>query len=481
MVTFENITPVTSSIIMVVGVGGGGGNAVNHMYRQGIADVSFMVCNTDRQALDRSPIPTKIRLGEKITEGLGAGNTPERGRQAAMESIEEIKEAFKVNQTKMVFVTAGMGGGTGTGAAPVIAQVAKEMGILTVAIVTIPFKVEGPKRISQAIAGIEEISQCVDSLLVVNNANIREIYGDLPLPEAFSKADDILATAAKGIAEIITNEFIINVDFADVRTVMKDSGIALMASAKGKSTEHAMEIAKQAINSPLLYHNRISGAKNILLNIAWGEKAITIDDTYAIQQFVQEQASGHDAADIIWGAGYDSTLGEDIRITIVATGFDVHSIPAMREYYEVVGKNPAGGFAQQPAARQVINFDDESATLSPVKKEVEQDPDDFSIVDKQQPRAEPVQRYQQRHVTATPVVETIEQTEEKTEQPVSVNLPQEPKTIFNMSEEEREDVPAWMRRGIQLDNTVNTSRVRESLHSDTPAKPAVETIDLFSE
>lgn len=338
MVEFVDIAPVSSSIIMVVGVGGGGSNAVNHMFKLGIADVSFMVCNTDRQALGRSPIPTQVRLGETLTEGLGAGNRPERGRAAAEESIEEIKEIFREKHIRMVFVTAGMGGGTGTGAAPVIAKAAKEMGILTVAIVTIPFKTEGPRRIMQALEGIEEIRHNVDSLLVVNNENINEIYGDLTLSEAFGKADDILASAAKSIADIITQENHINVDFADVQTVMRDSGIALMGSACGSGENRALEVAEAAMNSPLLNHRDIAGAKNVLLTITSGNKEVKMTETRAITQFVQDRTGLGLGTDLIWGAGIDKSLGDDIRITIVATGFGVDSIPMIRDRYaEVVG------------------------------------------------------------------------------------------------------------------------------------------------
>lgn len=311
---------ITPSIIMVTGVGGGGSNAVNHMYDLGIADVSFMVCNTDRQALYRSPVPIKVRLGEKLTEGLGAGNNPERGREAALESLDEIVEVFKREGTKMVFITAGMGGGTGTGAAPVIAKAAKEMDILTVAIVTLPFRTEGPKRMKHAREGIEELRQYVDSLLLINNENIQEIYGKLTLSEAFGKADDILATAAKSIAEVITRESTVNVDFADVKTVMKDSGIALMGSGRASGENRAMEVANAALSSPLLNHNDITGARNILINITSGEDEITLEETYQITEYIQNCAGN--AADIIWGAGTDETLGSDIEVTIIATGFE---------------------------------------------------------------------------------------------------------------------------------------------------------------
>ena len=391
MVEFEDIEPVSPSIIMVVGVGGGGGNAVNHMAKLGIADVSFMVCNTDQQALNRSPLKNKIPLGQTLTEGLGAGNKPERGRAAAEGSIEEIKAVFRENNTKMVFVTAGMGGGTGTGAAPVIAKAAKEMGILTVAIVTIPFKTEGKRRIMQALEGIEEIRHNVDSLLVINNENIHEIYGDLTLSEAFGKADDILATAAKSIADIITQDYRINVDFADVQTVMKDSGIALMGSARGSGENRALEVAEAAVSSPLLNHRDISGAKNVLLNITSGSKEVTLTETYQITEFVQQRTHNNNQTDLIWGAGTDETLGDDIRITVIATGFDIDSIPAVRDRYaEVVGKTPSGernqtagnaAAGQTAPRRETISLVDLDNNAAKKKPKVETDgADDFAVV-----------------------------------------------------------------------------------------------------
>ena len=316
IIDFE-IPKLSPSIIMVTGVGGGGSNAVNHMFELEIADVSFMVCNTDPQALRNSPVPVKVRLGQN---GLGAGNNPEKGRQAALESLDEIIEIYKREGTKMVFITAGMGGGTGTGAAPVIARAAKELGILTVAIVTLPFKTEGPKRMRQAQQGIEELRGCVDSLLLINNETIQEIFGKLTLTEAFGKADDILATAARGIAEVITRENTVNVDFADVQTVMSDSGVALMGSGRASGEDRAMKVANMALESPLLNHNDIAGAKNILINITSGDEEITLEETYMITEYIQERAGNN--ADIIWGAGKDDALGQDLEVTIIATGFD---------------------------------------------------------------------------------------------------------------------------------------------------------------
>jgi cell division protein FtsZ len=315
-----------SSIIKVLGVGGGGSNAVNHMFRQGIKDVDFIVCNTDAQALANSPVPVKIQLGASLTEGRGAGNKPEVGRQAAIESLDNLSEMFSVN-TRMLFITAGMGGGTGTGAAPVIARAAKETGILTVGIVTIPFKNEGPRRINQALEGIGELEKHVDSLLVINNEKIRQIYGDLRLSEAFSKADDVLAVAAKGIAEIITVHGFINVDFADVQTVMTNSGVAILGTGMALGEGRAIEAVKQALNSPLLNDTDIKGAKNILLNVLSGSEEVTMDEIGQIIDYVKD-CSGINS-DLIWGNGTDLSLGNKISVTIIATGFNAGSIPEL--------------------------------------------------------------------------------------------------------------------------------------------------------
>ncbi|MFN4973316.1 MAG: cell division protein FtsZ [Bacteroidota bacterium] len=307
-----------SSIIKVLGVGGGGGNAVNHMYNQGIKGVDFVICNTDMQVLEKSPIPNKIQLGSGLTAGLGAGANPEKGKQAAMEAIEDIIDLLGVN-TKMLFITAGMGGGTGTGAAPIIAKAARELDILTVGIVTTPFKLEGAKRKQNADEGIEILKKSVDCLLVINNDKLREVYGKLPMSQSFANADNILTTAAKGIAEIITQTGYINVDFEDVKTVMQRSGVALMGSGFAEGPDRAIEAVKSALNSPLLLDNRITGAKNILLNIASGTDEILLDELDAIMQFVQAEAG--EAADVIFGTTYDETLGGKVSVTLIATGF----------------------------------------------------------------------------------------------------------------------------------------------------------------
>ena len=349
-----------SSIIMVVGVGGAGGNAVNHMWNLGIKDVGFMVCNTDAQALDNSPVEEKVQLGR---EGLGAGNDPENGRKAAIESLDDIRRRLEAAVTKSIRVPAGMGGGTGTGASPVIAKLAHEMGILTVGIVTSPLAVEGKIRYEQAFRGIEELSRNVDSLLVINNENIVEMYGRLSLKQAFGKADDILASAAKGIAEIITVESdMVNVDFADVSKVMRDSGRAHMSVATAEGEHRAAEVARASLESPLLDHTLISGAKNILLNISTSDAdSLALDEVMEILKYIQSHASVqapdgtvHDA-NIIWGTSVKPQLGRRIELVVVATGFDSAAIE--RAAKPVVP--PADVLAAQPR--------EENTVLEPIK------------------------------------------------------------------------------------------------------------------
>lgn len=306
------------SIIKVIGVGGGGGNAVAHMFKQGIKGVDFAICNTDAQAMDNSPIPVRISLGPHLTEGRGAGSKPSVGKEACIESIDDVR-TFLADNTKMLFVTAGMGGGTGTGAAPIIAKAAKEMGILTVGIVTLPFKFEGMRRQRQALEGLEQLKSNVDSILVISNDKVREIHGNLSLSEAFGEADNILTTAAKGIAEIITVPGYINVDFEDVNTVMSDSGVAIMGNATAEGDDRAKTAIEKALTSPLLEDNDIRGAKHILLNITSGSKEVTMDEIGEITDYVQEEA-GY-GTDLIWGNCVDADLGDKLSITLIATGF----------------------------------------------------------------------------------------------------------------------------------------------------------------
>lgn len=332
----QHETNRASSIIKVIGVGGGGSNAVNHMYLQGIAGVDFIVCNTDCQALDHSPVPYKIQLGPNLTEGRGAGMIPEVGMNAAMENIQEIRELLSAG-TKMVFVTAGMGGGTGTGAAPVIAQVARDLGILTVGIVTVPFNFEGRKRRQQAEEGLERMRQNVDTLLIINNERLREYGKNMSLSEAFSHADDVLTVAAKGIAEVISVTGAINVDFNDVNTVMRNSGHAIMGSAVASGEDRAMVAVQNALNSPLLNDNDISGARYVLLNITYGDREVMMDEITDITDYIQDAAGS--TADVIWGHGKDASLGDQLSLTIIATGFS---------------SSPLTGFEKSPERTVVV-------------------------------------------------------------------------------------------------------------------------------
>lgn len=307
-----------SSIIKVIGVGGGGSNAVNHMYNMGIKGVDFIICNTDNQSLDLSPVPNKIQLGKSLTEGRGAGAKPEIGLKSALESIEEVRELLATN-TKMVFITAGMGGGTGTGAAPVIAKLAKEMGVLTVGIVTIPFGFEGRRRREQAENGINELKRHVDTLLIISNDKLREIYSNMSLTNAFGKADDVLTTAAKGISEIITVTGYINVDFEDVKTVMTNGGAAIMGSATAEGENRSLKAIESALNSPLLNDNDIRGAKHILLYMTYGDEELTMDEVGEITDYIGEITGQNEH--VIFGTGKDASLGNKIGVTLIATGF----------------------------------------------------------------------------------------------------------------------------------------------------------------
>jgi len=309
-----------SNVIKVIGVGGGGSNAINHMFKQGIKGVDFVICNTDSQALNNSGVPNKIQLGVHLTEGLGAGANPEIGEQSAVESLEDIRTMLSTN-TKMVFITAGMGGGTGTGAAPIIAKMAKDMDILTVGIVTMPFEFEGKIRNAQAHQGIEKFRKTVDSLVIINNNKLRDVYGNLGFKAGFSKADEVLSTAARGIAEVITHHYLQNIDLRDAKTVLSNSGTAIMGSSSASGQNRAQEAITSALDSPLLNDNKITGAKNVLLLIVSGTQEITIDEIGEINDHIQAEA-GY-GANIIMGVGEDEGLGESISVTIIATGFDV--------------------------------------------------------------------------------------------------------------------------------------------------------------
>lgn len=338
-----------NSIIKVIGVGGGGGNAVNNMYKQGIHDVSFVVCNTDAQALMDSPVPERLQLG---SEGLGAGNRPEKARQAAEESIDDIK-AMLSDGTKMDFITAGMGGGTGTGAAPVIAQVSKELGILTVGIVTIPFKFEGDKKIDQALDGVDEMAKHVDALLVINNERLRKVYPDLSLLNGFAKADDTLSVAAKSIAEIITVRGLINLDFNDVRTVLKDGGVAIMSTGFGEGEERVRKAIEDALNSPLLNDNDVYNSQRILLSIAFssenGTDGLAMEEMNEINNFMSRFGSKFE---LKWGIAIDNTLEKKVKITILATGFGLDDLEDVASYHSRLDKARANEEAQKKAEQE---------------------------------------------------------------------------------------------------------------------------------
>ena len=334
-----NLNEKTPTIIKVIGVGGGGGNAVEYMYEKGICDVDFVICNTDYQALRNSPIPCKIQLGKELTAGHGAGNNPAMGEKSAQESLADIEATLK-KDTRMAFITAAMGGGTGTGAAPVIAKLSKDMGILTVGIVSVPARFEGPKRLDQARDGLRRLKDHVDCLIVIDNEKIKSIYGSQTISQAFAKANDVLNIAAKGIAEIITLPGYINVDFADVRTVMTDSGVAIMGAAQASGEDRAIRAITEALESPLLNNNDILGAKDILLNITSGTDEITMDEMSQITSHIIRKV-GNNAA-VIWGVGTDPDLGDAISVTIIATGFPTGDIELFGE------ENTCAGYAKQP-------------------------------------------------------------------------------------------------------------------------------------
>lgn len=438
-----------NSIIKVIGVGGGGGNAVNNMFQQGIRGVDFVICNTDVQALTMSPIPNKIRLGTNQTEGLGAGANPEVGRLAALESMEEIKEILR-NNTKMVFITAGMGGGTGTGAAPVIAALAKEMGILTVAIVTTPFRFEGKKRIASAHEGIRQLEKAVDTILTINNDNLTHIFGqNVTMKRAFEEADGVLCNAAKGIAEIITKEGYINVDFADVQTIMKDGGTALMGSAVYSGEDRAIRAAEEAISSPMLDNVNIHGSRGILVNISASSDSLRLDETTTIVEYIQEAAG--DNADIIFGTVYEESMGDAISVTVIATGFDT----SLKKFdSKSVAATPRTQVQETPPPVVDINREEFSISVGPL----------FSLEDIETPSLKNTLFDQPPVEKPTP----------KVEQPVHQNQPplghdrsleerieKLRRTDYDMhnpdSLKKMEDVPAYLRKKVDINEQQKTA------------------------
>ncbi len=379
-----------SNVIKVIGVGGGGSNAVNHMFKKGLKGVDFVVCNTDAQALHNSPVPLKIQLGATLTEGLGAGANPIIGEQSAMESIEDIKNMLNT-RAKMLFITVGMGGGTGTGAAPVIAKIAKELDILTVGIVTIPFSFEGKMRNEQAQLGIEKLREHVDSLVVINNNKLREVYGNLGFKSGFSKADEVLATAATGIAEVITHHYTQNIDLRDAKTVLSNSGTAIMGSANSSGSNRAQKAITQALDSPLLNDNKIEGARNVLLLIVSGTTEVTIDEIGEINDYIQSESKSN--VDIIMGVGEDESLGDAISVTIIATGFNIDQQKDLSktESTKIVHKLVEEKIAEKPKeeiiieskpeiTRHVLHEEEEELIEEPTLEKNEEDTNNINVV-----------------------------------------------------------------------------------------------------
>ena len=430
-----------SSIIKVVGVGGGGGNAVNHMYREGINGVDFFICNTDAQALENSPIPNRIQIGNALTEGRGAGSNPEVGRKAAEENIKEIIESLGVN----------MGGGTGTGAAPVIAKVAKDMGILTVGIITTPFSFEGGRRCDAAFHGIEEMRESVDSLLVISNDRIKEIYGNLPISKAFGYADNVLTTAAKGIAEIITIAGSINVDFEDVKTAMSNSGVSIMGMGLSEGDDRAMRAVNQALNSPLLDDNKIQGASDLLVNISYGDEEATMDEYAAINEFLQSQA-GRDAT-LKCGLCFDSSLGNAISVTVIATGFN----RIENKYKTTLGVN------------EDVEFDLGAVTVS-------EDGMTDEVPQKQTTIFDQLGDYEEDETVAAN--QKIEQMKQRMKYLRELNESANKENGV----EELENVPAYKRKGVNLEDVAHSSEMeisRTSLIEEPEKKPELRTNNSF--
>lgn len=475
---FFDIQPEDESIIKVIGVGGGGSNAVNFMYKQGITGVNFIICNTDQQALACSEVPNKIQLGPSLTGGRGAGAKPEVGKEASIESEEEIRKAIGHN-TQMVFVTAGMGGGTGTGGAPVVAKIAKDMGILTVGIVTVPFSFEGKSKRDKASSGLEELSQHVDSLIVISNNKLREIYGNLSLTAAFSHADNILTTAARGISEIITKPGLVNVDFEDVKSVMLNSGVAIMGIGVAEGEGRAIKAIDAALASPLLNENDIYGAKGILLYVSSGTKEVTMDEVSQITDYVQNAANND--TEIIWGVCHDDSLEDEVSVTLIATGFkNSESRPAPApEKVVVTLETPAPKVVETVAAAPVSN-NFVAPAVEPVKLELKQDvapiiEDSFTIELDATPAPAAVEEpvFTIRHIDtpaeapAQPIVPTSEKSSDRADtnkeflrRKLGANRFSDPKYI-----QEMERIPSYERKNRKFDNIPHSSQSHLSRYS----------------
>ncbi len=464
---FFDIPKSDNHIIKVIGVGGGGSNAVTHMFNQGIVGVDFAICNTDAQALEASPVPNKIQLGPELTEGRGAGSIPEVGRKACIESLEDMKLFLGVD-TKMVFITAGMGGGTGTGAAPVIAKAAKEMGILTVGIVTTPFTFEGRRRKTQATDGLSEFRASVDSMVVISNDKLRQLHSNLTLSSAFAVADDILTTSAKGIAEIITKRGYVNVDFADVDTVMRNSGIAIMGVGKAEGEDRAKRAIEEALKSPLLEDSDIRGARHILLNICSGSKEVTMEETFEITEYVQEEAGF--GTDLIWGSLYEEDLGEQISITLIATGFESKEERKDKPRTE----------------RIVVSLDDDSKNEGPIFETGNSgngktvDLDISSFVKKHNARKysydEPyIKSSEQKEEKDDPEMRRREADRRREERLRNINTKLNNPNVLN----EMENVPAYLRRKVDLDNVPHSSEEGMSDLKATDKDPHIKRDNSF--
>jgi cell division protein FtsZ len=465
----------SAPIIKVIGVGGGGSNAVNHMFKQGIVGVDFAICNTDQQAMEQSPVPTKIQLGPTLTEGRGAGSKPNIGKLSAEESIDEVK-TYLTNNCKMLFITAGMGGGTGTGAAPIIARAAQEMDILTVGIVTLPFTFEGNKRVYQGLEGLDELKKYVDTIIVISNDKLKAIHGNLTISQAFGQADNILTTAAKGIAEIITVPGYVNVDFEDVNTVMRNSGVAIMGTAIADGEKRAMIAVDEALNSPLLEENNIRGAQHILINITSGKKEVTMEEIFEITEFVQSEAG--DGTNLIWGNCFDENLGDKLSVTIIATGFERHQ-----------GKASIPGSKPESNARPVkVSLDDDD--FSPKKNFL-------STLGEDEPRAdrassgntidfpevtEKFNKYNRYSHEEPYVRNTRDREEEERQHRLEMErrrkerlaqIGAKPKLSNPQAVNELENVPAYLRKGINLEDVPGSDEIAYSKWtiSESEAEP----------
>lgn len=519
MIHFE-IPKNQSSILKVIGVGGGGGNAVNYMYDLGIEGVDFVVCNTDSQALALSPVPNKVQLGPHLTQGLGAGANPEIGKQASEESLDDITKILKVN-TKMAFITAGMGGGTGTGGAPVMAKICKDLGILTVGIVTLPFGYEGKKRMKQAQEGIERLRENVDTILIISNDKLRQQFGNLPFTQAFAKADDVLATAAKCITDVINTTGQINVDFADVCTVMRNGGVAILGAAAESGENRALHAVEQALNSPLLNDSDIKGAKWLLLNItsAAGEFEHTMDETEAIQAYVQQMAG--DACDVILGMGHDPNLGDKIAVTVIATGFHHKEIVAdlpmkmsqPERIYVKLGEDSAApttqfakpedkmaprlvdvyshneifnsSAANQNEQKEVFSLNADATSSTEIKPN--ENPTGFQLVYKEEAIENTTTKIGDHFLSAEEIEEKRRFEEQKRAlEERAERLRQMSFNAKNMeSKEEMEHVPAYIRKNINLENGAASaetfySNYRVGMNDNSSQQQAsIQTINTF--